>query len=331
MLGAGLAFNIAHATGNLILALVAGPEIGACWTGTRGRRGRRSWGLAARSKFLRTRMRAAALLCAVIVAAVAAAAVAAPAPVAGASAFLVAQQDTSGGFAEQGRAADGTLTAWAALGLVAANGSPEARGRASQFLRAQDETAATPSTSLCASSRWPRSAGHRPISSPGCAATVWSARQRDDLDRAGAEGRRRGASPVLVRELRATQSRAGGWSWSRGGQPDSNDTAAAVQALRAAGVGGAPVRRALAFLRTFQNRDGGFALTKGRESDAQSTAWAIQALLAGGERPGAAAFRYLARLRRADGSYRYSVRYQTTPVWVTAQVLPALAGRWFPL
>ena len=27
MLGAGLAFNIAHATGNLILALVAGPEL----------------------------------------------------------------------------------------------------------------------------------------------------------------------------------------------------------------------------------------------------------------------------------------------------------------
>ena len=27
VLGAGLAFNIAHATGNLILALVAGPEL----------------------------------------------------------------------------------------------------------------------------------------------------------------------------------------------------------------------------------------------------------------------------------------------------------------
>jgi hypothetical protein len=277
-------------------------------------------------------MRAAALLCAVIVAAVAAAAVAAPAPVAGASAFLVAQQDPSGGFAEQGRAADGTLTAWAALGLVAANGSPEARGRASEFLRAQDETAATPSdlalrvVALAALGGAPadlvaRVRGYRPGALVN--ATIWTVLAL----RAAGE-----APPaVLVRELRATQSRAGGWSWSRGGQPDSNDTAAAVQALRAAGVGGAPVRRALAFLRTFQNRDGGFALTKGRESDAQSTAWAIQALLAGGERPGAAAFRYLARLRRADGSYRYSVRYQTTPVWVTAQVLPALAGRWFPL
>jgi hypothetical protein len=41
-------------------------------------------------------------------------------------------------------------------------------------------------------------------------------------------------------------------------------------------------------------------------------------------------FRYLSRLRRADGSYRYSVRYGTTPVWVTAQVVPALAGRPVP-
>jgi len=32
-----------------------------------------------------------------------------------------------------------------------------------------------------------------------------------------------------------------------------------------------------------------------------------------------------------DGSYRYSKRYAVTPVWVTAQVLPALAGKPFPL
>jgi len=36
-------------------------------------------------------------------------------------------------------------------------------------------------------------------------------------------------------------------------------------------------------------------------------------------------------LRRPDGSFRYSKRYVTTPVWVTAQVLPALARKPFPL
>ena len=48
-------------------------------------------------------------------------------------------------------------------------------------------------------------------------------------------------------------------------------------------------------------------------------------------RPPAGALAYLARLKRPDGSYRYSSRYATTPVWVTAQVLPALAGRPLPL
>ena len=47
--------------------------------------------------------------------------------------------------------------------------------------------------------------------------------------------------------------------------------------------------------------------------------------------PQRAAFRYLARLRNSDGSYRYSRRYAVTPVWVTAQVLPALMRRAFPL
>ena len=72
----------------------------------------------------------------------------------------------------------------------------------------------------------------------------------------------------------------------RRGAPDANDTAAAIQALRAAGVKGRPIDRGVAFLRRHQNRDGGFELTLGRGSDTQSTAWAIQALLAAGRSPG---------------------------------------------
>ena len=43
------------------------------------------------------------------------------------------------------------------------------------------------------------------------------------------------------------------------------------------------------------------------------------------------AFAYLRGLRRDDGSYRYSRRYVATPVWVTAQVLPAVLKKPFPL
>ena len=106
-----------------------------------------------------------------------------------------------------------------------------------------------------------------------------------------------------------------------------------MQALRAAGVraGSRPIRRAVRYLRRLQNADGGFELTSARGSDAQSTAWAIQAFVAARGRPGAAAFRYLQGLQRANGSFRYSKEYGVTPVWVTAQVLPALARRPFPL
>jgi energy-coupling factor transport system substrate-specific component len=136
---------------------------------------------------------------------------------------------------------------------------------------------------------------------------------------------------ACARWLLKHQTRSGGWGWSIGGAPDSNDTAAAVEALTASGVRGAPIRRALAYLRTLRRADGGFALSVGKPSDAQSTAWAAQAFVAAGADPGRAVWRYLGRMRRPDGSLRYSARYAVTPVWVTSQALPALARRPFPL
>ena len=138
----------------------------------------------------------------------------------------------------------------------------------------------------------------------------------------------RGAVRFVLRQ----QARSGGWSWYAGGQPDSNDTAAAVQALRAAGVNGAPIRRALAYLRRLRNHDGGFELTPGRGSDAQSTAWAIQAFVAArAARCRVARPRTCAACGGATAASATPRRYATTPVWVTAQVLPALARRAFPL
>lgn len=235
--------------------------------------------------------------------------------------YVQAQQRDDGGFG------DAQMTAWATLGLVAAGAET---GGAARFLARQVPGSAT-EAALVALAR--AAAGDRPDDliprlralAPGrqVNATIWTILA---LRQAGEE-----APAALVASLRAAQHRSGGWSWHRGGAPDTNDTAAAIQALRAVGVAGRPIERAVAFLRRHQNPDGGFALTAGRGSDAQSTAWAIQALLAAGRPPGAPAFRYLARLRRPDGSYRYSARSAATPLWVTAQVLPALARRPFPL
>jgi Prenyltransferase and squalene oxidase repeat len=141
----------------------------------------------------------------------------------------------------------------------------------------------------------------------------------------------RPAGKATVRYLLRQQRPKGGWSWYPRGAPDSNDTAAAVEALRSAGVHGRPIRRGLRYLLRLRNRDGGFALIRGRASDSQSTAWAVQAFVAAGRTPPRAAFRFLQTMRRPDGSYRYSKRYVTTPVFVTAQVLPALMRKPFPL
>ena len=129
------------------------------------------------------------------------------------------------------------------------------------------------------------------------------------------------APPAAVKLLLANQRPSGGWSWNVGSGPDSNDTAAAIEALRAAGVRGAPITRGIAYLLALERKDGGFQLTPGRGSDAQSTAWAIQAFRAAGLAPPPRALRYLTSLRRPDGSFRYSARYAVTPVWVTAQAL----------
>ena len=138
-------------------------------------------------------------------------------------------------------------------------------------------------------------------------------------------------APETVRFVRRAQTPGGGFPWAQGLAPDTDDTAAAVQALVAAGVTGPPSARALAYLRARELTDGGFELQPGKRSNVQSTAWAIQAFLAAGAKPPAAAFRFLARMRRPDGSLRYSPQYATTPLWVSAQALPALARRSFPL
>ncbi|MGB2875278.1 MAG: prenyltransferase/squalene oxidase repeat-containing protein [Gaiellaceae bacterium] len=250
-------------------------------------------------------------------------------------AYLQSRQLPDGGFAEPGGTSSPQLTAWAAVGLRAAGAKPRPgtlaylRAHEGELANATDiELGAIAETVLGGqpSRLLARIDGlRRPNGSIGANvnSTIWGIL-------ALRQARRR-APAASVRYLLGRQVRSGGWSWSPGGQPDSNDTAAAIEALRAAGVGGAPIRRAVRYLRRLQNRDGGFELTPGRGSDAQSTAWAVQALASARAPVPSGAMRYLQRLRRADGSFRYSVRYVTTPVWVTAQVLPALARRPLPL
>lgn len=262
------------------------------------------------------------------------AAVALATPTASGVAYLQARQLDDGSFAERGTRASAQLTAWATLGLRAAGANPGPT--AARYLQQhEDELKSATDLALVALAETAlgRDASHplsrlralqRPSGAVGSLVngTAWAVLA---FRAAGLPVRQK-----TIRWLLARQSPGGGWGWNRGAA-DSNDTAAVVEALIAARVRGRPIRRALDFLLSrYRNRDGGFALTPGSASDAQSTAWVVQAFVAAGKPPPRGSLAYLRALQRPDGSFRYSKRYVTTPVWVTAQVLPALARKPFP-
>jgi hypothetical protein len=256
-------------------------------------------------------------------AALAVAAVIATSPVA-----FVQSHASNGAYSEPAGTADALLTSWAVLGLRAAGAAAPG---SLDYLRSQEGNLSS-STDVALVTLAEESLGYR---NDGLLARLTvrpSGQIGQTLNATYWAVLALGRSPAATtRFILAHQAKAGGFAWASGGQPDSNDTAAALEALRVARVHGTPVTRAVRFLRTLQNADGGFELSNGRGSDAQSTAWAIQGLVAAGIAPPRGAFAYLARLKRSDGSYRYSVRYVTTPVWVTSQVLAALAKKPFPL
>ncbi|MBT3150800.1 hypothetical protein HTV45_07845 [Streptomyces sp. CHD11] len=66
---------------------------------------------------------------------------------------------------------------------------------------------------------------------------------------------------------------------------DTNQTAAAVQALAALGGHDAVTDKAVAWLKSVQNKDGGWGYTAGGASDTNSTSVVVGALAAAGEKP----------------------------------------------
>ncbi len=162
-----------------------------------------------------------------------------------------------------------------------------------------------------------RAAGYAPSAEPVRAAAAWLERQ---------------------------QETDGGFGFARrssggGSNSDVDDSGSVLEALAAAGIRhGQVVARAVAFVRSAQNPDGGLPQQPGGPSNAQSTAWAIQGLDAVGadvarvSRDGSRSpLAYLESLIAANGSVRYSRTGAQTPVWVTAEALPALAGMPFPV
>jgi energy-coupling factor transport system substrate-specific component len=354
--GAALPFNLAHAIGNVVFCLAFGPAVVRALLRFRAR--------------FEVRWEPAPLTasaCVLVALLAVGAAVARPAPAAAAdrataraAAYLARAQNADGGFGAALRARSTPLyTGWAAMGLSAAGRRPariprdrtSVAGYLSRSAAGARRTGDVERTIL-ALVAW----GLEPRRSGG-ADLVARLRGRDRRDGSfgglvnltafGVLALRAAGDPASGRTVRRgaawiarQQNRDGGFGFSRRGAPSGiDDTAAAVQALAAAGRrSSGAVRRAAAFLVRRQNRDGGLPLTPGAGSNAQSTAWAVQALIAAGRNPdrvrragSRTPLAYLRTLVGSDGAVRYSRTSRQTPVWVTAQALTALARRPFPI
>lgn len=149
--------------------------------------------------------------------------------------------------------------------------------------------------------------------------------------------------PQALAALGKAQLPDGGWSFDGGAASgsDTNTTALVVQALAAARARSAVLGRALAYLESQQNADGGFPYSKsssfGTDTDANSTANVIQALVAAGVdprslKPGASdPIDALLALQNPSGAFRYQAAQPDDNDLATAQAIPALLLKPFPL
>ncbi|MGH2981228.1 MAG: hypothetical protein ACRDKV_04185 [Solirubrobacterales bacterium] len=342
-------FDLAHAIGNLTLALVAGPALVRMLMRFRERfeyRWRPSHGPSREARGLAGA--STALVVALLsVAALAPASAAAKSP----ARWLAGAANPDGGFpATPGGESSTQMTGWAILGLEAAGINPLDLGRRGPspvaYLRRNVADVRTPGD-LARTILALRGAGVDPRRFAGRDLVARLAGRRRPSGsyqgwpnstafavmalRASAV---RGGSSRSLAWLRRVQGADGGWGAVPGAGSDPDSTGAVLQALSG---GSRAARRGVLFLRRAQRPGGGWALTPSGAPNSQSTAWAIQGLLAAGVDPstvregGRSGLIYLAARRAGDGHYRYSSSSDQTPVWVTGQVLAAVKLKSFPL
>jgi len=357
-----LPFNIAHALGNVVFALAFGPALLRAVMRYRTRLDVK-WIALAPTASVTEGARAAAGPLAVVIAALLFAAALAPSNAAAASSplraarYLVSVQNTDGGWgAAGGSRSNAVQTSWTVIGLAAAGYDPlrvHTRGRSVAGLLRGWASRARTTADIERTALALGAAGISP--STGGLLTRLKRSQRADGSFAGlinltsygllalrASGSHRGSRSVrkAAAWIARRQNGDGGFNYARrGGASSIDDTAGAVQAIAAAGLGrGRAAQRAARYLALRQNRDGGYPLQSGGGSNAQSTALAVQALVAVGRNPdyqrrhGARSpLSYIRSLQTSGGYVRYSRSSSATPVWVTSQSLAALAKRPLPV
>jgi energy-coupling factor transport system substrate-specific component len=336
-------FDAAHAIGNVVFALIAGPAMIRMLSRFRERFEWRS-----RSRTGAPAVAAILLLSLALVSTLPASA-SASSPARAAS-WLASVQNSDGGFGDSpGNDSSLSTTAWVMLGLEAAGRNPldVSRGgnSAVDYLRSgvgdlgSSGDFARTILAVEGAGLDPRSFGGRDLVS------ALLNRRRDDGSFEGWPGstafaivalRAAGATGGLEKSqswLGGAQNGDGGWGDVPGSPSNADVTGAAMQAM----PNSKAAQQGLSYLRTHQRDNGGFALGSNGAVNTQSTAWAIQGMIAVGADPasisagGKSAPAYLTGLQESDGHFRYSSGSDQTSVWVTGEVLVAASGEDFPV
>jgi energy-coupling factor transport system substrate-specific component len=351
-------FDLAHAAGNVALALIAGPALVRMLSRFRERfewgRGDGPAAPPAGGRALRPALRgggiAVLLLVALALGALAPARAGASEVSRGAD-WLASAQNRDGGFGSSPEDDSGAeMTAWAMLGLEAAGRNPfdvSKRGHTPvDFLRGALDEITSPGD-LARTILALEGAGVDPREFAGVNfVSRLLARRRDNGSYEGWPNstafavialRAAGATGGLEKSLswlHDVQNEDGGWGDVPGSPSTADGTGAVMQALS---PGSKAAQRGLSYLRQAQRPGGGFPLGGNSAVNTQSTAWAIQGILAAGGDPdsfrrgGTSAPEYLSHRQQQDGHYRYSKESDQTPVWVTSYGVMAAADQGFPV
>lgn len=274
---------------------------------------------------------------------------AAQAQATGGAGYLASRQTLSGGFAEPGGPASVSLTEWAVMGLKAASRSPATMRRSggrtpvgflAGYAKSWHDAYSLERGILAAVALGtnPRTFAGRDLVRALRSTVNATSGRIGSYSNSTYWGvlafRAAGATPPSrsLAYIRRQQGASGGYGYAPGAGADSNDTAAAVMALRS---GGAPcnvtaVAHAYDFMHSLQRSDRGYALNASAGSDSQSTSWVVQARIKCGL-INTGALSYLAARKRSNGAYEYRAGLLQTPAWVTAQVLPAVHGKAYPI
>jgi hypothetical protein len=329
-------FDAAHAVGNIVFALIAGPAMVRMLVRFRER--------------FEWRTPAVATTLALLAVALVSVPAARASEAGDAAHWLVSVQNADGGFgASPGDSSGPEITGWVMLGLEAAGRNPLDVSRNGNtpvdYLRKHAGDLKS-SGDLARSILALEGAGVNPRSFGGRNLVAALAnRRREDGSFEGWPGttaysvvalRAAGATGGLDKSqswLVKAQNADGGWGDEPGSPSTADDTGAVMQAIPDTKA----AEKGLDYLRKAQRNNGGFPLGGNGEVNSQSTAWAAQGMLAVGADPGSikaggkSALDYLAARQESDGHFSYSSSDDRTPVWVTGEALVPVAGDFFPV